>query len=92
MEISVRTRLEKAYEIKLDLCIEDMDIKNLPSFSIDEIRAMVLPQVERLLLNNGGSEKGSKSLSRLMVYGEERCRELFPELFDSQEDSHSSPQ
>ena len=92
MEISVRTRLETAYEIKLDLCIENMDIKNLPSFSIDEIRAMVLPQVERLFLNNGGGEKGSKTLSRLMVYGKERCRELFPELFDSQEDPHSSPQ
>lgn len=92
MEISIKTRPGKTTEIELDLCFEGMDIELLPSFDMDEIRAMVLPQVERLLLNHGGSQKRSKNLSRLMVYGQERCRELFPELFDSREVSHSSPQ
>lgn len=92
MEISVKTRHDSFNRLKVDFCIEDMDIDNLTSFDMDEIRAMVLPQAERILLNHGGSQKRSKNLSRLMVYGQERCRELFPELFDNQEDPHSSPQ
>lgn len=91
MEISVKTRYGKFNDLKVDLCIEDMDVNDLPSFDMDEIRAMVLPQVERLLFNSS-NEKANKVLSRLAVYGEERCRELFPELFDNQEDLHSSPQ
>lgn len=84
MDISVRTR-KKGCDVEVDFFITNMNIENLPSFSADEIRAMIVPQLESIQRTSDLNPKSAKLWALLDVYGEERCRELFPEFFDNAE-------
>lgn len=81
MEISVRTRLRSDNSFAFDLHIEDMCVDNLPSFSVDEIREMVKPQLELILRNYGSkNDEYVKKVSHNLVYGNQ------PSLSTCQED------
>lgn len=90
MEISVSSKIRQDNRIGIDIHITDMCAEKLPSFHTDEIREMVRPQIESLLRNHDVSDKEAKIMSRLVTYGKERCREFFPELFDTEKDQHPS--
>ncbi len=85
MEISVNTRLKGGYDFKVDISITGLDAMKLPSFSIDQIREMVQPQVKALLLLDGIVKDDAKAeeFSRQIAYGTQ------PSQSASEEDSKS---
>lgn len=71
--------------VKVDISLYGMDAAMLPSLNGDEIREMVRPIIENKLLLETGKKEYSRRISRLLAYGEQRCRELFPEDFSDGE-------
>lgn len=94
MEISVRTRLEKVYEIKLDFNIIGMNAMSLPSFSVDRIREIVKPQVKALLLMNGSvkSESAAEELADVICYGTPLSQSSCQEGTSDNPDHHDESQ
>ena len=86
-------RLETGYDSgrsTIDISIMGMNIKSLPLLNGDEIREMVRPIIENRIALETGNWKAARKLSYLTVYGIERCRESFPEISDTGQDSEFS--
>lgn len=89
MEIRIETGYSQG-RMTVDISLESVDITSLPSLNGDEIREVVRPIIENKLFLENGNRGNSRKLSYQYVYGKERCRESFPGLFDSGQESESS--
>lgn len=87
MEIRVETGYAQG-RMTVDISLTGMDITRLPLLNGDEIREMARPIIENKLFLENGNREASGRLSRLYVYGEQRCRELFPKDFSDGAGSH----
>lgn len=80
MDIKVETGYDSGHTT-IDISIMGMDITSLPLLNGDEIREMSRPIIENKIALETGNRERARKISRLLVYGEQRYRELFPEDF-----------